>query len=44
VIERSPDGKRYIVGVRNAELQRLEELNDEEKSGYVPGLRKLRSG
>lgn len=44
VIERSSDGKRYIVGVRNAKLQRLQELNDEEKSGLVPGLRKLRSG
>ena len=43
VIERSPDGKRYIVGVRHGELDRLHELLDEEKSGYVPGFRKLRS-
>jgi DNA-directed RNA polymerase specialized sigma24 family protein len=26
VIERSADGKRYIIGVRNAELQRLQNL------------------
>ena len=43
VIERSADGKRYIVGVRNAELQRLQELKDEGKSGFIPGLRELRS-
>ena len=43
VVERSVDGKRYIVGVQNAELERLEELKDEGKSELVPDLRELRS-
>jgi WD40 repeat protein len=43
VVERSADGKRYIVGVRNAELQRLQELKDEGKSGFLPDLGELRS-
>jgi hypothetical protein len=43
VIERSADGKRYIVGVRNGELQRLHELTDAEKPGVLSGLRRLRS-
>jgi hypothetical protein len=43
VIERGADGKRYIVGVRNTELQRLQELADEEKPAALPGLRRLSS-
>ncbi len=43
VVEHGPDGKRYIVGVRNAELQRLQELKDDGEPEFVPGLRELRS-
>ena len=43
VIENSADGKRYIIGVRNAELQRLQELKDEDRPGLFPGLRPARS-
>jgi hypothetical protein len=43
VVERSPDGKRYIVGVRNAELQRVQEVADEEKSDVLPDLHGLSS-
>ena len=43
VIERSADGKRYIVGVWNAELQRLQELKDDGKSSFLPHLRELPS-
>ena len=43
VIECSTDGKRYIVGVRNAELQRLQELTDEERPDLAPDLRRLSS-
>jgi len=39
VIEHASDGKRYIVGVRNAELQRLQELKDDVKSGILQHLR-----
>ena len=42
VIECSADGKRYIVGVRNSELQRLRELTD-DKPHFLPGLRPLTS-
>ena len=43
VIERSPDGRRYLVGVQNAELQRLEELRNEGKLHLLPGRRRLTS-
>jgi WD40 repeat protein len=43
VIERSADGKRYIVGVRNGELQRLQELIDEDKPHLLPRFRPLTS-
>jgi hypothetical protein len=43
VIETSAEGKRYIVGVRGAELQRLQELKDEGRSDLLPSLRPLTS-
>jgi hypothetical protein len=41
VIERSADGKRYIVGVTNGELQRLQELADEKRPGVLAGRRRM---
>jgi WD40 repeat protein len=38
VVEYSADGKRYIVGVRNGELKRLQELTDDGKPRALPGL------
>jgi hypothetical protein len=43
VIESSPNGKRYVVGVRNTNLQRLKELKDPEKPGLISDLRELPS-
>jgi len=39
VIESPADGRRYIVGVRNGELQRFQELKDGGKSDRLPGPR-----
>jgi hypothetical protein len=43
VIERSADGKRYIVGVRNGELQRIQELKDDGESDFLRHPRELPS-
>jgi hypothetical protein len=42
-VEHSADGKRYIVGVRNAELQRIQELKGEGRPRFLPGLRPITS-